>query len=114
MVLHIECRSLQRAEELVKLAMSAGFRNSGMITGTRYMVQIRHTMHLDAPVAVWGQTTTSTSTSTLRPRPLVSVLYLKVLLELGNQKMKVNQRNIVRLQYAIQDLFASHTPSPPS
>jgi tRNA wybutosine-synthesizing protein 3 len=99
-ILHVEARDLGCAKRLVTAAMDSGFRNSGMlVSDTRIMVQIRHTMRIDAPVAVvceeHGQ-----------PRLLVSRAYLQLLNRMTAEKFAENRRRMETLRLAIEKCLA--------
>ncbi|KAI3651681.1 hypothetical protein MP228_002984 [Amoeboaphelidium protococcarum] len=87
-VLHVEADSVQNGEALLKIALQAGYRNSGLtLSKSRVMVGIRHTMKLDVPIGVI--TTDGTR------RLMVTDQYLEWLLQIANQKM---QSNFARMQ----------------
>lgn len=54
MILHVECRDLDTAIDLLHKALSAGFRNSGLTCNKadcrRWIVAIRSTIKLDIPI----------------------------------------------------------------
>ncbi|KAI3636954.1 hypothetical protein MIR68_005221 [Amoeboaphelidium protococcarum] len=87
-VLHVEADSVQNGEALLKIALQAGYRNSGLtLSKSRVMVGIRHTMKLDVPI---GNITADGTR-----RLMVTDQYLEWLLQIANQKM---QSNFARMQ----------------
>lgn len=54
-VLHVSCRSLEDGQLMLKAALAAGYKNSGMIVGKRIMVNVRGTLKLEVPVVYHGE-----------------------------------------------------------
>ena len=54
-ILHVACRTLHHAEELVKIANNAGFRRSGVISLKNCVVEISSLERVELPLAVSGK-----------------------------------------------------------
>jgi tRNA(Phe) wybutosine-synthesizing methylase Tyw3 len=99
MVLHVAACSLQRGRQLLTLATSLGYRESGLVvTPHRVTVAIRsHSLAWTVPLARQGP---------LRPPQD----YLEALGHEANRHMKQNHRQMQNLEHAIQDaLFQKKT-----
>ncbi|RKP12547.1 tRNA wybutosine-synthesizing protein, partial [Piptocephalis cylindrospora] len=92
MILHVQARKLEDAAMLASLGMSAGFRNSGILTSVsnhkRHMVQLRLTLKLDVPIGIQYPQGIQT---------LVTPAYLRGLVRLGNARFRDNFDRIDRL-----------------
>lgn len=59
-ILHVACRALEDAEQLLSLALQAGFKRSGLLSfGDRLILEINGTDRLEFPLIVSGQLLTS-------------------------------------------------------
>lgn len=104
-IMHVACRTVECGSLLLKSAISAGFRNSGLVPSTeRTLVAIRSTQSLDVPVyQVLGN---EFSTRTLQQ--LVPTAYIIFLLQLANEKWDENLKRLDRLLAAIkQSIYPS-------
>jgi len=82
LVLAVVCRDLHAAKNLLELAISAGFKESGIrVVKDRIMVTIRTSLRLEAPVASGNRT-------------LVSEEYLNVLTQMANDKLEENWKRL--------------------
>ncbi|KAL8151209.1 hypothetical protein V2J09_021017 [Rumex salicifolius] len=81
LIIAVECKDVQSAQLLVSLAISCGFRESGItsVSGKRVMVAIRCSIRLEVPLG---------SNKEL----LVSKEYVRYLAELANAKMEANRK----------------------
>ncbi|KAJ1972804.1 hypothetical protein H4R34_005285, partial [Dimargaris verticillata] len=96
LVVHVQARTLEAAQRLLTVALACGYRNSGLVVSPkRYMVAIRSSLRIDAPIA-----TVTTATKTICP--LVDRAYLSLLVNLSNRKFADNQQAMARLHRAIQ------------
>lgn len=94
-IIHVQCLSLSHARALLNCGLNAGFRNSGMVLGSKKLsVAIRSTMHLDVPIGLAG-------------RLLVTREYVNLLIEMSNEKFKENVKRIGRLEKAVRELYCS-------
>lgn len=85
LIIHVMCRTLQAARSLHHLTSESGFRNSGITIGKKKItVAIRNTILLDVPLALSGKL-------------LVNEDYIKVLVQLANEKFAENKNRIDRL-----------------
>lgn len=107
-IAHVEARNWAAANELLQAALQAGFRNSGMVVGRheatgqrepRFMIAIRSTLKLDAPVAVTKKRASDEDANGDADDVewLVDEEYLRVLLTLVNDKFAANGKSAARL-----------------
>lgn len=76
----MECRNVEAAQFLVSLAISCGFRESGITNlSKRVIIAIRCSIRLEVPL---GDT----------QRIMVSSEYVKYLIEVANEKMEANRK----------------------
>ncbi|GAB2301081.1 hypothetical protein Dimus_035115 [Dionaea muscipula] len=80
-IVAVECKDVGSAQFLVSLAISSGFRESGItgISAKRVIVAIRCSIRLEVPLGSSG-------------RIMVSEEYVRYLVELANGKMTANRR----------------------
>ncbi|KAG0287042.1 hypothetical protein BGZ97_007226 [Linnemannia gamsii] len=110
MILHIEAATPVAAKTFLNHSLFSGYRNSGILpSAKRTMLAIRSTLKLDAPIAyipssstTTGATTTTTTTTTTAGEGkiylMVSLSYLRVLIDLSNDKFKMNVAQMVRFE----------------
>src|SRR5207248_1673216 len=80
MIMHVEARSLNFAQKLLKIAVQSGFRNSGIsFSSKRIIVAVRCTLKLDVPILFDNI-----------GNCLLSEPYLEQLTLIANEKMKAN------------------------
>nr|GMC77290.1 tRNA wybutosine-synthesizing protein 2/3/4 [Ipomoea batatas] len=81
LIIAIECRDVEAAQLLVSLAISCGFRESGITSATnkRVIIAVRCSIRLEVPLGY-------------SDRIMVSPEYLKFLVELANEKMGANRK----------------------
>ncbi|KAK8814957.1 hypothetical protein WA556_006994 [Blastocystis sp. ATCC 50177/Nand II] len=92
-VLHVQCRNWEKAQEMLELAVAAGFRESGILMGRRIMLGIRTTANsMEFPIAENGQL-------------LVTEEYLRYVVEYGNKKFEDNLRRIAVLFQSIREQY---------
>ena len=78
----MQCRSPEKAQEMLTLAIAAGFRESGILLGRRTILGIRTTANsLEFPLAEDDHL-------------LVSKEYLEYIVQYGNKKFEDNLRRI--------------------
>ncbi|XP_065828935.1 tRNA wybutosine-synthesizing protein 3 homolog [Oscarella lobularis] len=84
-VLHVETRSIADAQSLLRGAMAAGCRNSGMTISKngKIITAVRNTLTLEVPLVDHGVL-------------LVTDEYIHHLVKVSNDKMKENNRRIAR------------------
>ncbi|KAJ9589480.1 hypothetical protein L9F63_017297 [Diploptera punctata] len=85
MILHVQCRTLEKAKLMHTCALESGFRNSGITLGKhgKIILAIRSCMGLEVPLTEDGNT-------------LVSNEYLKYLTKKANEKMEENKTRTER------------------
>nr|XP_033771801.1 tRNA wybutosine-synthesizing protein 3 homolog isoform X2 [Geotrypetes seraphini] len=90
-VLHVQCRQLQDAQLLHSVALSSGFRNSGITVGKkgRTMMAVRSTHGLEVPLSRKGKL-------------LVNEEYIEFLVQIANQKMEENKKRTDRFYSCLQ------------
>lgn len=80
LIIAVECKDIEAAQFLVSLAISSGFRESGITSvNKRVIIAIRCSIRLEVPL---GDT----------EKIMVSPEYVKYLVELANEKMEANRR----------------------
>ncbi|ODQ65417.1 hypothetical protein NADFUDRAFT_70880 [Nadsonia fulvescens var. elongata DSM 6958] len=99
MILHIKCRDHKSASTLYNLAMSCGFRESGI--GSNDLVAIRISLKLDAPVAYLDKNNLSDGNATINP--LVNSDYMKLLTKMSLDRFQENFRRMDELMKKIRD-----------
>jgi len=89
-ILHVACASLKDAQELVDKSKLAGWKRSGiMATGKRFMVELHSTEKLEFPI--------------MNKRiVLVDDDFLKLIIEIANDKMEKVWEKIKRLEKELQ------------
>jgi tRNA wybutosine-synthesizing protein 3 len=99
-IVHAEASTLDAASALHKLALAAGYRNSGLtVSKNRFMVAIRSSPKLDAPIGFLDASNKFCS--------IVSLDHLSLLFQLSIHKF--NDNNTRRSKFLSQ-LHASFTP----
>jgi len=96
-IIHVQCASLADADNLLKIALASGFRNSGITLGKRgkhVMVAVRSTLCLEVPLTrssgAW----------------LTSDEYVHYIIEVGNAKLKENQKLIQSFEKHLRDTLS--------
>ncbi|ETO13750.1 Met-10+ like family protein / kelch repeat-containing protein [Reticulomyxa filosa] len=104
LILHIECANLMSASQLLTLARGQGFRESGIngLSSRRIMLRISYNLRLEIPLFVgsasqWDERTQSTIGG--------NVSYLRMIVDIANDKMKENIRKIDSLYNAFRGMF---------
>ncbi len=81
-ILHVACRNIEKATDLLQKVRDSGFKRSGIISaGNKIMIEILSTETLDVPISE-------------NNKLLVSEKYLKCVLKLCNQKLKKTHSRI--------------------
>ena len=84
-IFHIAAKTINDADDLVKLGISSGFKNSGFKTGKkRIILELCSTERMDVPIAI-------------NKTIYVSDEYLQLLLEFGNELLIRSQKKLERL-----------------
>lgn len=92
MILHVCCKTIEDAEELVNLAKNNGFKRTGMITvNKRYIVEIISTENISTILAKKGKI-------------LVDDEYFSALVDECNTKLKKNKEKIDKFIYSFKQL----------
>eukprot|EP00750_Incisomonas_marina_P008414 INCI15464.1.p1 GENE.INCI15464.1~~INCI15464.1.p1 ORF type:complete len:1531 (+),score=238.79 INCI15464.1:3380-7972(+) len=102
MILHVMCRNLDAARRLLHVALSVGFRESGIVVGrSKHMVHIRTTSNsLSTPVADATSSFNGDGKDVL-PGTLVSEQYLQYLSGHVNDLFRENEAKIRKLYSAL-------------
>ncbi len=91
-IVHVCCRTIDLAHQLVKISHEAGFKHTGLINAKdSFIVEISSSEKIDAIIAKNGKL-------------VVNGDYLKILINEANQKMKVNEMKLKRLYSLIEQL----------
>ena len=84
LIIAVECRDLSSAQSLVSLAISCGFRESGITNANkRVIIAIRCSIRLEVPLGDTRQI-------------MVSPEYVRYLVEVANEKMEANRKRTDR------------------
>ncbi|KAG0028739.1 hypothetical protein BGZ81_004467 [Podila clonocystis] len=118
MILHIEASTPTAAKQFLNHSLFSGYRNSGILpSAKRTMLAIRSTLKLDAPIAyIPHPTTSSSSSSTSTSDPIylmVSLTYLRVLIELSNDKFCANVDQMGRFERRLTEHLVGANSSAP-
>jgi tRNA wybutosine-synthesizing protein 3 len=88
-ILHIACRDLERAQQLIDLAILAGWKRSGIITTKkRFIVELNATDRIEFPVINEGKL-------------LVNDEFLGVVVDEANKKIKESWEKIARIEKSL-------------
>lgn len=111
LILHVEASSPQAAVALLRAAVAAGLRESGISAlGRRNLVALRGSERLEVPLAVQAATLPcellaadgDAGVSADGEKVLVSPAHFKVLLHICNEKLMCNERQINRLRETLE------------
>ncbi len=93
-ILHVDCRDLDSAIRIVRLAREAGWKRSGIfeIKSYRIMCELHSTERLDTIVAKDGKI-------------LVTEEYMKVLVNEANKKLKRTREKMKKFYEKLKELF---------
>ncbi|KAG0165334.1 hypothetical protein DFQ28_008935 [Apophysomyces sp. BC1034] len=96
LILHVEASSQDTSMRLTSLAYQAGYQNSGMTPSrSRHMLAIRSTHKLDTPIAY-------VDPETNKIHCLVKPAYLRLLVEMSNEKFKQNMDRMKAFESMMQ------------
>ncbi|KAF9150106.1 hypothetical protein BG015_008088 [Linnemannia schmuckeri] len=104
MILHIEAASPGAAKTFLNHSLFSGYRNSGILpSAKRTMLAIRSTLKLDTPIAyIPSSTGTTTGAGEVEGEGkiylMVSLSYLRVLIDLSNDKFQKNVAQMARFE----------------
>lgn len=85
-ILHVACKTMEDALNIVKLAKEAGWKRSGVMTGgERYVVELHSTESMSLPIMDNGKN-------------LVDDEYLKLIVDIANSKLKRTWKKIEKLK----------------
>ncbi|KAF9902713.1 hypothetical protein EC991_004600 [Linnemannia zychae] len=99
MILHIEAATPTAAKTFLNHSLFSGYRNSGILpSAKRTMLAIRSTLKLDAPIAYIPSSSSTTTTGQEKIHLMVSLSYLRVLIDLSNDKFKMNVAQMARFE----------------
>ena len=91
-ILHVACRDVGRAEELINAARRAGFRRAAIISLSRNIVEVFSPERMEMVVAVNGE-------------PVVSRESLRIQLEFAIEKLERSRKRLLRLQNELERLL---------
>ncbi|KAF9199571.1 hypothetical protein BGZ49_010292 [Haplosporangium sp. Z 27] len=110
MILHIEASTPVAAKAFLNHSLFSGYRNSGILpSAKRTMLAIRSTLKIDTPIAyIPSAPHTSSTTVPTSGNPeyqpeskiylMVSLTHLRVLIELSNEKFRMNVSQMSRFE----------------
>ncbi|KAI7828033.1 methyltransferase TYW3-domain-containing protein [Gamsiella multidivaricata] len=108
MILHIEASTPAAAKTFLNHSLFSGYRNSGILpSAKRTMLAIRSTLKLDAPIAYIPSTSSTMPSSIPKIHLMVSVAYLRVLVELSNDKFQMNVAQMSRFEKRLAEYLNS-------
>lgn len=84
-ILHVACRDLMCANDLMKIANNSGFRRCGIISLSRFVIEITSFERLEAPLAFEG-------------RVVVDREYIDILTKFANEKLLRGKEKLERLK----------------
>lgn len=95
MILHVCCRTLKSASDMIETAKHIGFKRSGINTiSNKILLEILSTERIEVPVVKEGKL-------------LVNDDYLKVLVKEANKKMIKNKEKIKKFYEKVKSTFSS-------
>ncbi|XP_061345502.1 tRNA wybutosine-synthesizing protein 2/3/4 isoform X2 [Gastrolobium bilobum] len=98
LIIAVECKDLSSAQSLVSLAISCGFRESGITNANkRVIIAIRCSIRLEVPL---GDTS----------KVMVTPEYVRYLVEVANDKMEANRKRTERFLQMLQSNGSLHAP----
>ncbi|MDK2795409.1 MAG: tRNA wybutosine-synthesizing protein 3 [Archaeoglobaceae archaeon] len=90
-ILHVACKDLSSAKNLMVIANESGFRRSGIISLQNYVVEIASLERMELPVVVDG-------------KMIVERDYLRIAVDIANEKLKKGKIKLRRLEEFITSL----------
>ncbi|XP_019857782.1 PREDICTED: tRNA wybutosine-synthesizing protein 3 homolog isoform X2 [Amphimedon queenslandica] len=101
-VLHVSCRTLEHAQAILRIAVSSGFKNSGISVSkkNKMILSVRSTQTLQSPVAFDGKL-------------IVTEQYLCHLVKISNEKLEDNFQRIERFYKLVREVCIPTEPPPP-
>ncbi|KAK8803700.1 hypothetical protein WA158_001394 [Blastocystis sp. Blastoise] len=97
-LLHVECRNIESAQEMLTIAIQCGFRESGILAGTKTMLGIRTTSNnLELPIYENGSIGINSD-------------YLHYLVQYGNVKFNNNLERIHMFFEALKSHYSLSIP----
>ena len=95
-ILHIVAKTTTAADNILKTAISSGFKNSGLkSTGRRIVVEICSTERLDAPIGKDGVL-------------FCNAEYLQLLVDIANEIMRKSTAKLIRFQQELKKYLSTH------
>lgn len=93
-ILHLQCKTTEYAQEMLKVALESGYRNSGIVLGKKkkHMVAVRSTHSLEVPLVFDSSVT-------------VSDEYITNLVDLANKKLLENFSRIDKFSENVKKTF---------
>jgi len=90
-IIHVACQDLVSARNLMSIANNSGFRRSGIISLQNYVVEIASFERIELPVVIGG-------------KKVVEDSYLRIAVEIANEKLKSGKMKLKRLEELISSL----------
>ncbi len=90
-IIHVACRDLDSAKNLLTVANNSGFRRSGIISLKNYVVEMASFERLELPVVFEG-------------KKIVDDDYLRIAVDIANEKLKKGKIKLKRLEEMLTSL----------
>lgn len=90
-IIHVACKDIISAENLLKVANNAGFRRSGVISLRSLVVEIASLERIETPIAIDGNL-------------LVDESYLRTVVELANSKLERGKKKLEKLSALLSEI----------
>ncbi|ODV60938.1 tRNA methyltransferase TYW3 [Ascoidea rubescens DSM 1968] len=100
LILHIKCRNFEAASNVYKIAMSCGFRESGI--GTNNLLGVRISIKLDIPIGYLNESNNELEL-------FVDENYLKIVTQLSIDRFNENTKKLDMLYSAIKSFITTDT-----
>ena len=99
-ILHIGASTHERSDNLLKIAISCGFKNSGLkSTGRKIIVEINSTERLDSPIGTNGKL-------------FCNEEYLDFLVNISNEIMTRSNLKLYRLEGKLEKCLSTNKTTP--
>ncbi|RLI03143.1 hypothetical protein DRO30_01520 [Candidatus Bathyarchaeota archaeon] len=90
-ILHVACKSLEAAKELMKIANCAGFKRIGLISLKNYVLEITTLERVETLLALNG-------------KMLVDRFFLNEIVKIANEKLKKSKEKLKKLEIELKKI----------
>ncbi|MCS7121036.1 MAG: hypothetical protein NZ895_00305 [Archaeoglobaceae archaeon] len=94
-IIHVACKTLKDAKNLLEIANNSGFRRSGIISLKNFVVEIASFERIELPIAFKGKI-------------LVDENYLNFIIDLANRKLERGKEKLKRLYSKLSQVVNSY------